>query len=48
MLVKMEGDERVDYSGGLFRMGGVLRIFPQHAGDGAPAPAFVLEADYAK
>ena len=48
MLVKMEGKERVDYSGGLFRMGGVLRVFPQHAGDGAPGPAFVLEADYAK
>lgn len=48
MLVQMKGKERLDYSPGLFRMGGVLRVFPQHAGDGAQGPAYVLEADYAK
>jgi hypothetical protein len=48
MLVQMTGKKRVDYSPGLFRMGGTLRVFPQNAQDMAQGPAFVLEADYAK
>ena len=48
MLVQMSGKKRVDYSPGLFRMGGTLRVFPQNARDMAQGPAFVLEADYAK
>lgn len=48
MLVRMQGKDRVDYSPGLFRMGGTLRVAPEHAHDRPKGPAFVLEADYAK
>lgn len=48
MLVEMQGKDRIDYSPGLFRMGGTFRVNPQYARDRAEGPAFVLEADYAK
>jgi hypothetical protein len=44
----MQGDLRVDYHPGLFRIGGTLRVYPQNARDGAGGPAYALEADYAK
>ena len=37
----------VDYSPGLFRMGGTLRILPRKRRHGG-APVFILEADYAE
>jgi hypothetical protein len=46
--VAMQGDLRVNYHPGLFRIGGTLRVYPQNARDGAGAPAYALEADYAK
>jgi hypothetical protein len=46
ILVTMTGDHRVDYSQGVFRMGGVLHIEPQYAAPGAPKPVFSLKADY--
>jgi hypothetical protein len=48
MLVQMQGKDRVDYSTGLFRLGGTFRVLPQNARDRAEGPAFILEADYAK
>lgn len=47
ILVAMVGDRRVDYSQGVFRIGGVLHIEPQYAFPGAPRPVFSLQADYA-
>jgi hypothetical protein len=47
ILVSMIGDHRVDYSQGVFRIGGVLHIEPQYAVPGAPRPVFSLKADYA-
>jgi len=45
--VDMEGSERVDYSQGVFRMGGILRIAPENAAPGSREPVFTLQADYA-
>ena len=45
MQVVMQGPLRVDYSTGIFRMGGILRILPQNLALGKPI--FFLEADYA-
>jgi len=47
ILVAMTGGESVDYSQGVFRIGGVLHIEPQYAVPGAPRPVFSLKADYA-
>jgi hypothetical protein len=43
--VAMVEGKTVDYSGGLFRLGGRLRIRPENAGAGMPV--YFLEADYA-
>jgi predicted membrane channel-forming protein YqfA (hemolysin III family) len=48
ILVKMTGDHRVDFSRGVFNIGGVLHIEPQYAMPGAPRTVFTLIADYAK
>lgn len=47
MLVTMVGSKRVDYSEGIFRMGGILRIHPENIGSLGRAPVYTLEADYA-
>ena len=46
--VAMTGDNRVDYSQGLIRIGGILHIEPQNIAMGDSAPVFSLKADYAK
>jgi hypothetical protein len=48
VLVKMTGDHRLDFSRGVFCIGGVLHIEPQYAMPGAPKTVFTLTADYAK
>jgi hypothetical protein len=47
ILVAMTGGRHVDYSQGVFRIGGTLHIEPQYAATGAPRPVFSLKADYA-
>ena len=46
--VKMSGSERVDYSQGVIRIGGILHIEPQNVVTGSQVPVFSLVADYAK
>jgi hypothetical protein len=46
ILVAMVGDKRVDYSQGVYRIGGTLHIEPEYAAPGAPKPVFSLKADY--
>jgi hypothetical protein len=48
IAVTMQGKLRVDYHGGLYRIGGTLRVNPQNARPMSPAPAYYLEADYAE
>ncbi len=48
MEVAMQGSLRVDYTTGIYRMGGILRIHPENLLRGAGYPVFSLEADYAK
>jgi hypothetical protein len=48
VLVSMKSKERLTYHGGVFRMGGTLRLFPENANDSSQAPTYVLEADYAE
>jgi hypothetical protein len=48
ILVKMTGDHRLDFSRGVFCIGGVLHIAPQYAMPGSPRTVFTLTADYAK
>ena len=45
--VVLTGDKRVDYSQGVFRIGGVLHV-EQKPGGGSGPPVFTLKADYAK
>jgi hypothetical protein len=47
MSVNMVGARTVDYSQGLFRMGGILKIEPQNLMPGSNRPVFSLSADYA-
>jgi hypothetical protein len=48
MLVAMKTKERLTYHGGVFRMGGALRLFPENASDTSRGPTYMLEADYAE
>ena len=48
MDVRMMGSHTVDYSHGVFRMGGILRVEPQNAIRGPQFPVFSLQADYAQ
>src|SRR4051794_36196488 len=48
VLVKMTGDHRLDFSRGVFCIGGKLHIEPQYAMPGAPRTVYSLTADYAK
>ena len=48
MQVDMLGSRSVDYSQGIFRMGGTLKVQPQNAVLGPSAPVFSQVADYAK
>lgn len=45
--VKMDGPLRVDFSQGVVRIGGVLKIRPENVALGPTAPVFSLKADYA-
>jgi hypothetical protein len=47
IVVNMLGSRYVNYSEGIFRMGGVLKVEPQNAQSMALAPVFTLQADYA-
>jgi hypothetical protein len=48
MAVDMTGSRTVDFrDGGVYRMGGILKIEPQNVGRGPLAPVFSLKADYA-
>jgi hypothetical protein len=47
MYVDMLGSRTVDYSQGVFRMGGILKIEPQNIGRGQSTTVFSLQADYA-
>lgn len=48
MQVDMVGSRTVDYSQGVFRMGGVLTVVPENLKRGPLAPVFSLQADYAQ
>jgi hypothetical protein len=48
ILVDLTGRLRLNYSDGLFAIGGVLKVMPQNAGLGPQAPVFALQADHAK
>jgi hypothetical protein len=45
--VDMMGSRRVDYTQGVFRIGGVLRVEPQNLAKGPMLPVFSMKADYA-
>lgn len=47
MDVHMVGSKTVDYSDGIFRMGGILTVQPENAIRGPQFPVFTLKADYA-
>jgi hypothetical protein len=47
VLVTMVGSRRVDYSDGVLRMGGILKVEPQNVARAPLAPVFSLQADYA-
>jgi hypothetical protein len=47
MQVDMLGSSSVDYSQGVFRMGGILKIEPRNLAPGSRATVFSLRADYA-
>ena len=47
MSVDMVGSRTVDYSQGILRMGGILKVEPQNVTRGPMAPVFSLRADYA-
>jgi len=46
MQVHLQGDRHVDYSRGIFRMGGILKIDPSAIYPGSTKPVFTLLADY--
>jgi hypothetical protein len=46
--VDLTGPLRVDYSQGIFRIGGTLHIEPKNAAFGSSGPVFSLKGDYAK
>ncbi len=48
MEVRLKGDLTVDYSPGLFRMGGTLRVDPRNAAYGSGKTVYRLEADHAE
>jgi hypothetical protein len=48
MMVSMAGSRTVDYSEGLFRMGGILKVEPRNLAPGSRKPVFSLTADHAK
>jgi hypothetical protein len=46
--VDLQGPLTVDYSTGIFRIGGILQIHPENLLQGPGTPVFALVADYAK
>lgn len=48
MDVRMMDSRTVDYTNGVFRMGGILRLAPENVVRGPEFPVFTLEADYAQ
>ena len=47
VLVRMTGNKTTNYSGGMFRVGGKLRVLPENA-QRKGQPVYILEADYVK
>jgi hypothetical protein len=47
IAVVMGEGKTVDYSSGIFRMGGKLHIKPENVGGNSGRPVYILEADYA-
>jgi hypothetical protein len=47
VLVNMLGSRYVNYSDGIFRMGGILKVEPQNVPRSPMVPVFTLQADYA-
>ncbi len=48
VAVQLASRKTVDYSPSLFRIGGVLRVFPENVRRGIGTPVYQLEADYAE
>jgi hypothetical protein len=48
VLVSTVGTLSTDYSTGIFRVGGTLRIHPENVRRGVGHPVYVLEADHLK
>jgi hypothetical protein len=48
ILVDLGRSMRLNYSDGVFAIGGVLRVMPQNLALGPEAPVFAMQADYAK
>jgi len=48
MQVNMVGSHTVDYSQGIFRIGGILKVEPRNLAPGSGAAVFSLQADYAR
>jgi hypothetical protein len=48
ILVEMTGSRRLDYSDGVFRIGGILKVEPQNVALVGRRPVFSLKADYAQ
>jgi hypothetical protein len=48
ILVKMTGSRRLNYSDGVYSIGGILSIQPQNSAFIGKYPVFSLQADYAK
>jgi len=48
VFVQLADRLTTEYSGRMFRIGGVLKIFPENAASGARLPVYTLQADYVK
>jgi hypothetical protein len=48
ILVEMTGSRRLDYSDGVYRIGGILKVEPQNVALVGRRPVFSLKADYAQ
>jgi hypothetical protein len=46
ILVHLTDNLKTDYSGGMFRVGGKLKVVPANPQAGHPDPTYFLEADY--
>ncbi len=48
ILVDLAGKMRLNYSDGMFAVGGILKVMPENVELGPQAPVFALEADVAR